>query len=156
MVSHGRKLAKLNRDLPHRMAMLRNMVTSLIKHERIQTTHAKAKAAQRMADRMIGYAKDARAGNLHSRRKVQAFMREVGATNRLYQVLAPRYQYRPCGFTRVLHLKNRMGDNAPISVLEFVDRKGELRPAAECGKEYFLAHQIIARMREENQKKYRL
>ena len=109
------------------------MVTSVIKHERIMTTHPKAKAAQRMTDKMITLAKN---DNLQSRREAHAYIREKDMVHKLFTVLADRYKYRPAGFTRVMHVKNRTGDSAPMSYLELVDREGEIQPAKLCTKEY--------------------
>ena len=96
--------------------MLRNMVTSLIKHERIQTTEPKAKELRTLADKMVGHAKN---GSLHSRRLAGAVIREQPVLTKLFEVLGPRYQDRDGGYTRVMKLsRNRAGDNAPMAVIE--------------------------------------
>ncbi len=103
------------------------MVTSLIKHERIVTTLPKAKELRRVADKVIKYAKN---GSLHSRRQADKIIREEPVLMKLFKVLGPRYQDRMGGYTRVLKLsRNRKGDNAPMAVIEYVDRPGEVRAA---------------------------
>ena len=123
MKSHKKR--KLNRTSSHRIAMLRNMVTSLIKHERIRTTTPKAKTLRPYAERLITYAKK---GDLHRMRLAARVVREQGALRKLFEVLGPRYAARSGGYTRILKLQEpRAGDAAPMAVIEFVDRDGELR-----------------------------
>ena len=118
---------KLGRTSSHRWAMLRNMVTSLITHERIVTTLPKAKELKRVAEKVIKFGKD---GSLHSRRQADKIIREKPALSKLFEVLGPRYQDREGGYTRILKLsQNRKGDNAPMAVIEYVDRPGEVRAA---------------------------
>ena len=118
---------KLGRTSSHRWAMLRNMVTSLIYHERIVTTLPKAKELRRLADKVVKFGKN---GSLHSRRQANKIIRERPALSKLFEVLGPRYQDRDGGYTRVLKLsQNRKGDNAPMAVIEYVDRPGEVRAA---------------------------
>lgn len=118
---------KLGRDPAHKWAMLRNMVTSLIKHERIVTTLPKAKELRRLADKMVGLGKS---GSLHSRRQADAVIREKPVLTKLFEVLGPRYQDREGGYTRVMKLSApRKGDNADMAVIEYVDRPGEIRAA---------------------------
>jgi large subunit ribosomal protein L17 len=118
---------KLGRTSSHRWAMLRNMVTSLINHERIVTTVPKAKELRRVADKVITQAKQ---NSIHSRRQADKIVREPAALTKLFEVLGPRYQDRDGGYTRVLKLsKNRRGDNAEMAVIEYVDRPGEVRAA---------------------------
>mmetsp|Transcript_34272 Transcript_34272/g.50205 ORF Transcript_34272/g.50205 Transcript_34272/m.50205 type:complete len:142 (+) Transcript_34272:195-620(+) len=107
--------------------MLRNMVTSLIKHERIQTTLPKAKELKYLADQVVGWGKD---GSLHARRQADAILREKPVLTKLIEVLGPRYADRDGGYTRILKLsQNRVGDNAKMAVIEYVDRPGEIRAA---------------------------
>jgi large subunit ribosomal protein L17 len=109
------------------MAMLRNMVTSLINHERIVTTLPKAKELRRIADQVITHAKS---NTLHSYRKAGAVVRERPALTKLFEILGPRYQEREGGYTRVMKLsKRRAGDNAEMAAIEYVDRPGEIRAA---------------------------
>ena len=118
---------KLGRTTSHRTSMLRNMVSSLIEHERIVTTLPKAKELSRVADQMVGLAK---AGDLYNRRRAHSFVRGDWNVTKLFDVLGPRYQLREGGYTRVLKLsQNRAGDNAPMAVIEYVDRPGEMRAA---------------------------
>ncbi|EWM27294.1 ribosomal protein l17 [Nannochloropsis gaditana] len=118
---------KLGRTSSHRWAMLRNMVTSLVEHERIRTTTAKAKELRRVADRMVTWAKD---GSLHARRQAAMVIRTKEHLKKLFDVLGPRYLTRAGGYTRVLKLQRfRPGDAAEMSLIEFVGRPGELRPA---------------------------
>ncbi|CAM9187571.1 unnamed protein product [Choristocarpus tenellus] len=103
------------------------MVTSLIYHERIRTTVTKAKELRKVADNMVTHAKN---GSLHHRRLAAAVVREKAAIVKLFEVLGPRYKDRPGGYTRVLKLQRaRKGDAADMAVIEYVDRKGELRKA---------------------------
>jgi len=99
--------------------MLRNMATSLLEHERIETTDAKAKELKRFADRMITLGKR---GDLHARRQALAILRSKKVTAKLFDDLADRFRDRPGGYTRVIKLGNRVGDSAPISIIELVDR----------------------------------
>lgn len=111
----------------HRWAMMRNMVTSLIYHERIMTTTPRAKELRKLADNLISHAK---ANTQHRHRLAAAIVREKGAMVKLTQILGPRYAERPGGYTRVMKLaKTRRGDSAEMSFIEFVDRDGELRQA---------------------------
>jgi large subunit ribosomal protein L17 len=95
------------------------MVTSLLDHERIQTTDAKAKELRGLADRMITLGKR---GDLHARRQALAVIRDKKVTAKLFDELADRYRERPGGYTRIIKLGNRAGDAAPISIIELVDR----------------------------------
>lgn len=118
---------KLGRTSAHKWSMLRNMVSSLIQHERIVTTVPKAKELRHVADQMITLAKGQ---DLHSRRQAGAVVRGPWNLTKLFDVLGPRYQLREGGYTRVLKLaKNRAGDNAPMALIEYVDRPGEVRAA---------------------------
>jgi len=118
---------KLGRTSSHRWAMLRNMVTSLINHERIVTTLPKAKELRRVAEKVITQAKQ---NTLHSRRQADKILREPTALTKLFEILGPRYGDREGGYTRILKLsKNRAGDNAEMAVIEYVDRPGEIRAA---------------------------
>jgi large subunit ribosomal protein L17 len=113
---------KLGRTTSHRNAMFRNMVTSLLDKERIRTTRQKAKELRRIADRMITLGKR---GNLHARRQALSFIRDPAVVRKLFDTLAPRYSERSGGYTRILHLPARPGDNADMAFLELVDREGK-------------------------------
>ena len=116
---HRNSGRKLGRNQSHRKAMLRNMVTSLLEHERIQTTDAKAKELRGVAERMITLGKR---GDLHARRQAAAYIRSQGVTSKLFDELADRYRDRPGGYTRVIKIGRRVGDAAPVSIIELVDR----------------------------------
>jgi len=118
---------RLDRTTEHRTAMLRNMVTSLIRHERIQTTTPKAKELKRFTDKVITLAKK---GTAHSRRIAHREVRDVEALSKLFDTLAGRYEKRPGGYTRIIRVGRRAGDNAELSVIELVDRA----PAAAAGE----------------------
>ena len=119
---------KLGRTTSHRLAMLRNMVTSLLEHEQIETTDARAKEVRRVAERMITLGKR---GGLHARRQAMRVVRSREVAAKLFDELAPRYQARPGGYTRVLKTRRRVGDAAPMSLVELVDRESAApaRPA---------------------------
>mmetsp|Transcript_34524 Transcript_34524/g.51236 ORF Transcript_34524/g.51236 Transcript_34524/m.51236 type:complete len:244 (-) Transcript_34524:81-812(-) len=119
---------RLNRKPKHKRAMLRNMVTSLIKHERLVTTEAKAKELRHFADKMITYAK--KRDKLHGIRLAERIVREKASLTKLMEILGPRYEQRGGGYTRVMKLaKRRLGDGAHMAIIEYVDRPGEVRAA---------------------------
>ena len=119
---------KLNRSVSHRRAMFSNMTTSLITHEQIETTLAKAKEVRRFADKMISLGKK---GSIHSRRQAFSFLRSQIAINKLFSSLAERYKERPGGYTRVLKAGFRYGDSAPMAIVELVDRDPDARGAED-------------------------
>jgi len=107
--------------------MLRNMVTSLIYHERIQTTVPKAKELKYLAEEVIGLGKQ---GTIHARQRANEILREKPALTKLFEILGPRYKDRQGGYTRILQLaRPRQGDKAPMAVIEYIDRPGEIRAA---------------------------
>jgi large subunit ribosomal protein L17 len=108
---------KLNRTTSHRLAMFRNMVTSLLQHERMYTTDAKAKEIRRWADWMITLGKR---GDLHARRQALQVVRDKSVVAKLFSDLAQRYQARSGGYTRTVKVGFRPGDGAPISIIELV------------------------------------
>ena len=116
---HGNGLRKLNRTSSHRLAMLRNMANSLIEHEAINTTVPKAKELRRVVEPLITLAKEPTLAN-----KRLAFDRLRNRDNvvKLFNVLGPRFQTRPGGYTRILKMGFRVGDNAPMAFVELVDR----------------------------------
>lgn len=116
---HGSGHKKLNRTASHRQAMFANMAAALIKHEQIVTTLPKAKALRPVVERLITLAKK---GDLGSRRLAVSRMRDETQAKKLFDTLAPRYKARAGGYTRVLKAGFRRGDNAPLAVIEFVDR----------------------------------
>lgn len=121
---HGVGHKKLNRTASHRQAMFGNMAAALIKHEQIVTTLPKAKALRPVVERLVTLAKK---GDLASRRLVVSRMRDETQAKKLFDTLAPRYKTRAGGYTRVLKAGFRYGDNAPLAVIEFVDRDEEAR-----------------------------
>lgn len=116
---HGKAGKKLGRTPSHRKAMFRNMVTSLLRHERIVTTQVKAKEISRLGEKMITLGKR---GDLHARRQAVAFIRSNEVVKKLFSEYAQRYAQRQGGYTRVLKLEPRAGDNAPMALVELVDR----------------------------------
>ena len=116
---HGHGLRKLNRTSEHRLAMLRNMMNSLIAHEAIKTTLPKAKELRRVVEPMITLAKVASVAN---RRLAFSRLRDRDSVTKLFDVLGPRYNTRPGGYTRILKMGFRVGDNAPMALVELVDR----------------------------------
>lgn len=108
---------KLSRATDHRMALYRNLVTDLLRYEKIVTTEAKAKEARSLAEKMITLGKQK---NLHARRQALAFVYEKDVVDKLFSELGPRYADRPGGYTRVVKLGPRLGDGAPMAQLELV------------------------------------
>jgi large subunit ribosomal protein L17 len=118
---------KLGRTSAHRKALLRNLVTALLEHERIETTDAKARELKRVADRMITLGKR---GDLHARRQALTVIRSREVTGKVFGDLAERFRGRPGGYTRVLKVRTRVGDAAPLSIVELVEaKKAEAKPA---------------------------
>ena len=109
----------------HSKAVMRNLVSSLFEHQRIETTVGRAKEAQVMAEKMITLGKK---GALQHRRKALAYIRTESLVHRVFNEYAERYASRPGGYTRVIRTRNRYGDNAPMAMLELVDRPGEYQP----------------------------
>ena len=116
---HGLGLRKLNRTSSHRLAMLRNMMNSLIEHEVIKTTVPKAKELRRVVEPMITLAKEATVAN---RRLAFDRLRDRDSVGKLFNDLGPRFKSRPGGYTRILKMGYRVGDNAPMALVELVDR----------------------------------
>lgn len=118
---HGKKTPKLGRETSHRKAMMANMVTSLLAHERVSTTSARAKELSRRAEHMITFAKR---GGLHARRQVLRHIADKGVVSKLFEVIGPRYSERNGGYTRVIKAGPRRGDGAEMCIVELVDRPG--------------------------------
>jgi len=116
---HGNAHRKLSRTPEHRKAMFANMAAALIKHEQIVTTLPKAKELRPVVEKLITLGKR---GDLHARRQAIAQIRDIAMVKKLFDVLGPRYKERHGGYTRVLKAGFRYGDNAPVAVIEFVDR----------------------------------
>jgi large subunit ribosomal protein L17 len=115
---HGKKFNKLGRQKPHREAMLSNMAASLIKHKRINTTIAKAKALRVYVEPIITRSKE---DSTHSRREVFRYLQDKSAVMELFRDVAPKVADRPGGYTRIIKLDNRLGDNAEMCMMELVD-----------------------------------
>lgn len=118
---------KLNRSPSHRFALMRNLVTSLLRHERVKTTDPKAKEVRRWADWMIGLGKE---GSLHARRQAFGFIFDKAVVRKVFETLAPRFKGRPGGYTRIVKLGWRRGDHAPVSLIELVPEDGAAKAAA--------------------------
>ena len=116
---HGHGLRKLNRTSSHRQAMLRNMMNSLLEHEVIKTTVPKAKELRRVVEPMITLAKEP---TLANRRLAFDRLRDRDIVVKLFNELGPRFKARPGGYTRILKMGFRVGDNAPMALVELVDR----------------------------------
>jgi large subunit ribosomal protein L17 len=116
---HGRAKRRFNRTHEHRKAMFMNLSQALIKHEQIVTTLPKAKDLRPVVEKLVTLGKR---GDLHARRQAIAQLRDIELVRKLFDVLGPRYKERNGGYTRVLKAGFRYGDNAPLAVIEFVDR----------------------------------
>jgi large subunit ribosomal protein L17 len=125
---HGKSGRKLNRTASHRKAMFANMAASLIKHEQIVTTLPKAKEMKPIIDKLITLGKR---GDLHARRQAISQIRDVAMVKKLFDTLGDRYKDREGGYSRVLKAGFRYGDNAPMAVIELVDRDPEARGAED-------------------------
>lgn len=128
---HGKAGRKLGRTSSHKEAMFRNMVTSVIKHERIRTTDTKAKEIRKIAEKMITLGKR---GDLHARRQALAFVRDKEMVKKLFGELSERYRERNGGYTRIIKAGYRVGDNAPISILELISDEKKKEKAETKGK----------------------
>ena len=112
---HGKSGKKLGRTSSHRKAMLRNMVTSLFKYEKIETTDSKAKELRKVADKMVTLGKR---GDLHARRQALSYVRDGEVVGKLFSDLSERFRERNGGYTRIVKTGFRVGDNAPMSIIE--------------------------------------
>jgi len=128
---HGHGLRKLNRTTSHRLAMLRNMMNSLLQHEAIKTTVPKAKELRRVVEPMITLAKE---DTLANRRLAFDRLRDRDIVTKLFSDLGPRFKARPGGYTRILKMGFRVGDNASMALVELVDRPAEASPAAPASE----------------------
>lgn len=122
---HNKSGRKLGRNSSHRLAMMRNLVTSLLEHEKITTTDCRAKELRKVAEKMITLGKR---GDIHARRQALQVVRDRKVVAKLFDRLAPRYQDRPGGYTRIVKLANRLGDNASQSIIELVEEGGVVTP----------------------------
>ena len=131
-MNHKSGFNALSRTHSHRRAMLRNMVTSLFRFERITTTKAKAKAARSKAEKLITRAK---VDSVHNRRQLARYIYDERVLNKLFTDIAPRMKDRPGGYTRILKLGFRQGDAADVAILELVDYKLETEEEKAAKKE---------------------
>jgi len=125
---HGKSGRKFSRTASHRKAMFANMAVALITHEQIVTTLPKAKDLRPIVEKLVTLGKR---GDLHARRQAIAQLRDVSAAKKLFETLGPRYQERQGGYTRVLKAGFRHGDNAPVAVIEFVERDVDAKGASD-------------------------
>lgn len=114
---YGKSGSKLGRTTSHKKAMLRNMATSIIKYEKIRTTDSKARELKRVADKLVTLGKR---GDLHARRQALSFIRDRSMVGKLFDELSTRFRDRKGGYTRVIKVGCRIGDNAPMSIVEFI------------------------------------
>jgi large subunit ribosomal protein L17 len=140
LMRHRRSRNKLGMRTDHREAMLRNMVTSLLEHERIVTTDARAKTLRGLADQMITLGKK---GDLHARRQALQVIRSKEVIRTLFEDIAPRYAGRDGGYVRVIKKGFRPGDRAAVSVVELVEKKPDSGKSKGTGKGKSLKEKIV-------------
>ena len=135
MSRHANAGRKLSRNTSHRKALLDNLVRAVILNESIRTTTPKAKETRKLVERVITKARE---NTLAARRNVHKTVRDQAALAKLFETIGPRFKQRPGGYTRIVHLQNRVGDNAPMAILELVEKsektaepEKEKKPAAE-------------------------
>src|SRR5471030_127521 len=121
---HGNRGRKFHRTAEHRKAMFMNLAGALIKHEQIKTTLPKAKDLRPYVEKLVTLGKK---GGLHARRQVISIIRDAKLTDKLFSVLAERYKSRSGGYTRIMKAGFRYGDNAPMAIIEFIDRDPEAK-----------------------------
>jgi large subunit ribosomal protein L17 len=128
---HLKSGRKLNRSPSHRWALMRNLVTCLLRDEKIQTTDAKAKEVRKVADRVITLGK---VGNLHARRQALSIVQDKAVVRKLFETIGPRFKDRAGGYTRIVKIGWRRGDAAPISLLELVGATDKASPSPPGGR----------------------
>jgi large subunit ribosomal protein L17 len=128
IMRHRKGGFKLGRNTSHRRALLRNLVTSVILNDRIHTTVTKAKASKPIVEKMITLGKN---GSVHARRQALAYMMTPESVDRLFKIVAPRYETRPGGYSRIIRTGVRQGDAAETAYLELLDAETELSAKAE-------------------------
>ncbi len=128
---HRRTVKKLGRKKSHKELMIRNLVAALLKNEAVRTTEAKAKEARRLAEKLITWGKK---GDLHSRRLAFARIRDAEVVKKVFDVLAPKFEKRNGGYTRIIKLENRRGDNAPMVLLELTEKTEQAAAEKESRK----------------------
>ena len=127
---HRKSGRQLSRNSSHRWALMRNLVTALLRDEKIQTTDPKAKELRRWADRVITLGK---AGSLHARRQVLGIVQDKSVVRKLFDTIAPRFKDRPGGYTRIIKIGWRRGDAAQMSLIELVAGADEAAAAGKSG-----------------------
>src|SRR2546427_4081571 len=125
---HRKSGRQLGRNTHHRRALFRSLVTSLLEHERIETTEAKAKELRILAERMISLGKE---GSLHAQRRAAAYIRAKRVVSKLFKDLAGRFAERHGGYTRIIKTRRRVGDAAPMAVIELVTRPVDKKEAGK-------------------------
>jgi large subunit ribosomal protein L17 len=128
---HGNRGRRFNRTVAHRKAMFMNLSGALITHEQIITTLPKAKDLRPVVEKLITLAKR---GDLHARRQAIAEIRDVSVVKKLFDVIGPRYKERKGGYLRIMKAGFRKGDNAPVAVIEFVDRDVDAKGKADLAR----------------------
>jgi len=128
---HRKAGRKLGRDSAHRRAVLRNMATSLFRHEEISTTHAKAKALQPIAEKIITLAKR---GDLHARRQALSYLMDKSVAHKLFDQMKDRLFNHQGGYIRILKTGHRRGDNAPLAIIQLLLEHDEKKPGKTTGK----------------------
>ncbi len=117
---HNKTGRRLGRRPDHRQHMMCNMVTSFLEHGKVTTTDTRAKELRKVVDKMITLGKR---GDLHARRQALQVIRDRKVVGKLFEMIAPRYAARPGGYTRIIRLANRQGDNAPMAIIELVEEE---------------------------------
>ncbi len=129
---HNKSGRRLGRKPDHRQHMMKNMVTSFFENERITTTVTRAKELRKLVDKMITLGKR---GDLHARRQALRVINDQKVITKLFEMISPRYSQRPGGYTRIIKLENRQGDNAPMAIIELVEEGFEPQQKVEKAPE---------------------
>ena len=146
---HQKAGRKLGRDSPHRISMLRNMVTSFFGNERIETTDAKAKELQKLAEKMITLG---RQGSLHARRNALAVIKDRKIVKKLFEDIAPRFQNRQGGYTRIFKAGHRPGDGALLSVIELTTKASSIDKGKTKTKEKASTSKSVSKKKKPSKK----
>jgi large subunit ribosomal protein L17 len=145
---HRHKGRKLGRTKSHRDLMLRNMVTSLFENESIRTTEARAKEARRLAERVVTWGKK---GDLHARRMILGYIRDSAVVKKIVDTIAPRFEGRDGGYTRIVKIERRRGDAAPVVLLELTEKSKEIEDEKAARKARKDARREARRKAEEEE-----
>jgi large subunit ribosomal protein L17 len=145
---HKRAGKQLSRDSSHRRAVLRNLVTSLFKYEEISTTHAKAKALRPIAEKMISLAKR---GDLHARRQALSYLLDKAVAHKLFEQMKDRFSDRQGGYIRILKAGHRVGDNAPVAIVQLLLAGETKRPSKGAGKDKKGAKKVTKKVAEKKE-----